>query len=93
MKCRLAANLVAVALSLMAASPAAWSNGGHSTSMNIPKFGTHDYIAFKGYAMAGTPSFIKQNCIYRLSDWDAHSRTKRASVSRARAAGSAAPAR
>jgi hypothetical protein len=39
----------------------AWSNGGKSTSASVPKFGTHDYIAFKGYELAGKPSFIKNN--------------------------------
>jgi hypothetical protein len=39
---------LAVVLCLVAAFPSleAWSNGGKSTSANLPKFGTHDYIAF-----------------------------------------------
>ena len=48
-------------LFFVTSAPQAWSNGGKSTSANIPKFGTHDYIAFQGYKLAGRPDFIKQN--------------------------------
>jgi len=54
---------LAAAACVLAAFPSieAWSNGGESTSANIPKFGTHDYIAFKGYELADKPTFIKNN--------------------------------
>lgn len=29
-----------------------WSNGGKSSSLKTPKFGTHDWIAYEGYRMA-----------------------------------------
>jgi hypothetical protein len=45
----------------VASAPQAWSNGGKSTSTSIPKFGTHDYITFQGYKLAGQPNVIKQN--------------------------------
>lgn len=39
---------------LLAASPAnSWRNGGESAMNGAAKFGTHDYIALKGYELAG----------------------------------------
>lgn len=29
-----------------------WSNGGKTTKINSPKFGTHDWIAYEGYRLA-----------------------------------------
>ena len=39
----------------------AWKNPRQSTTLNTPVFGTHDWIAFKGYVLAGRPAFIKHN--------------------------------
>jgi hypothetical protein len=38
-----------------------WKNPRKSTTLNTPVFGTHDWIAFKGYVLAGRPAFIKDN--------------------------------
>ena len=40
---------------------AAWHNGLRSATPNGPKFGGHDYIAFRGYEQAGAPAWIKDN--------------------------------
>jgi hypothetical protein len=39
----------------------AWKNPRMSETLNTPIFGTHDWIAFKAYVLAGRPAFIKQN--------------------------------
>src|SRR5688572_8895779 len=39
----------------------AWKNGGQSVSLKSPIFGTHDWLAFKAYELAGRPAFIKDN--------------------------------
>jgi hypothetical protein len=39
----------------------AWKNPSKSESLNTPVFGTHDWIAFKGYVLAGRPAFIKNH--------------------------------
>ena len=39
----------------------AWKNPRQSSSLSQPLVGTHDYIAFKGYVLAGRPSFIRPN--------------------------------
>jgi hypothetical protein len=44
-------------LLLLTTSTAAWKNGGESTSIANPKFGTHDYIALQGLRRA-TPSKV-----------------------------------
>lgn len=41
-----------------------WSNGGESKSLNSPKFGTHDWIAYEGYRIASREAnldWIKNN--------------------------------
>jgi hypothetical protein len=48
-----------VVLSLTTLS--AWKNPRKSETLDTPVFGTHDWIAFKGYVLAGRPSFIKSN--------------------------------
>jgi len=49
-------------VSVCIVSPAAWHNGGDRTEQP-PKFGTHDYIAFKGLdrAPAAKVAFIRQH--------------------------------
>jgi hypothetical protein len=39
----------------------AWKNPRKSATLNTPVLGTHDWIAFKGYVLAGRPAFIKSN--------------------------------
>jgi hypothetical protein len=39
----------------------AWKNPRRSPSIDKPIFGTHDYIAFQGYVLAGRPTWIKNN--------------------------------
>jgi hypothetical protein len=39
----------------------AWKNPRKSDTLNTPVFGTHDWIAFKGFVLAGRPAFIKNN--------------------------------
>jgi hypothetical protein len=39
----------------------AWKNPRKSTSLDAPIFGTHDYIAYKAYVLAGRPAFIRNN--------------------------------
>jgi hypothetical protein len=39
----------------------AWKNPRPSDALNSPVFGTHDWIAYKGYVLAGRPAFIKNN--------------------------------
>ncbi|HEU5256526.1 MAG TPA: hypothetical protein VFU28_11080 [Vicinamibacterales bacterium] len=53
--------LGACVLLMATATVTAWSNGGHTKTLTKPIFGTHDYIAFRGYVMAHQPLFIKQN--------------------------------
>ena len=36
----------------------AWKSPTKSESLNAPIFGTHDWVAFKGYVLAGRPAFI-----------------------------------
>jgi hypothetical protein len=48
-----------VALSLTTAS--AWKNPRKSSTLTTPVFGTHDWIAYKGYVLAGRPTFIRNN--------------------------------
>ncbi len=46
--------LVTIALIFLIAVPAqSWKNGGDSKDANHPVFGTHDYVAFQGYKLAG----------------------------------------
>lgn len=47
---------------------------------SIPKFGTHDYIAFQGYKLAGQPNVIKQNLNPETPDFDRIARWLRDSV-------------
>jgi Zinc dependent phospholipase C len=53
---------LATCLACAVISPAAWHNGGDKTDQP-PKFGTHDYIAFKGYQRVppAKVTWIKQN--------------------------------
>jgi hypothetical protein len=42
----------------------AWSNGGKSTKINSPQFGTHDWVAYEAYRLAkddANLSWIKNN--------------------------------
>jgi len=46
--------IAAFAVVLLCVSPASsWRNGGESAMNGAAKFGTHDYIALKGYELAG----------------------------------------
>src|SRR6267142_5797542 len=58
---RILAVFVAVLLFAMPAS--SWRNGGTSAMNGTAKFGTHDYIALKGYQLAGQTNlpWIKDN--------------------------------
>ena len=53
--------LVCLFLVLSFAPLSAWKNPRQSHTLNTPVFGTHDWIAFKGYVLAGRPAFIKDN--------------------------------
>ncbi len=53
--------LVCLFLVVSFASLSAWKNPSKSDALNKPVFGTHDWIAFKGYVLAGRPAFIKNN--------------------------------
>jgi hypothetical protein len=53
--------LVCVFVALSFAPLSAWKNPRKSDTLNTPVFGTHDWIAFKGYVLAGRPTFIKNN--------------------------------
>ena len=53
--------LVCVILVLSFAPLSAWKNPRQSATLNTPIFGTHDWVAFKGYVLAGRPAFIKNN--------------------------------
>jgi hypothetical protein len=53
--------LACVLVVLMFAPLSAWKNPRKSETLNTPIFGTHDWIAFKGYVLAGRPAFIKNN--------------------------------
>jgi hypothetical protein len=53
--------LVCLLVVLSFAPLSAWKNPRKSTTLNTPVFGTHDWIAFKGYVLAGRPAFIKNN--------------------------------
>src|SRR5688572_26704707 len=46
---------------LILAPAGAWKNPKESPSLTYPIFGTHDWIAYKGYVLAGRPSFIRYN--------------------------------
>lgn len=48
-----------IVLSLTTVS--AWKNPRKSETLNTPVFGTHDWIAFKAYQVAGRPTFIRNN--------------------------------
>jgi hypothetical protein len=56
-----ARTLVCLLVVLSFAPLSAWKNPAKSESLNTPAFGTHDWIAFKGYVLAGRPAFIRQN--------------------------------
>lgn len=43
------------------ATVAAWKNPAKSASLTEPLFGTHDFIAFKAYVLAGRPSWVRFN--------------------------------
>lgn len=47
--------LVCVILVFSFAPLSAWKNPRKSETLNTPIFGTHDWIAFKGYVLAGRP--------------------------------------
>ena len=53
--------LVCLFLVLSFAPLSAWKNPRKSDTLNTPVFGTHDWIAFKGFVLAGRPAFIKNN--------------------------------
>ena len=54
--------LLICALVILSFSPvSAWKNPRRSDILNSPVFGTHDWIAFKAYVLAGRPSFIRNN--------------------------------
>jgi hypothetical protein len=53
---------VTVLLAVICIAPlAAWKNPSKSPSLNKPIFGTHDWVAYEGYVLAGRPAFIKNN--------------------------------
>ena len=53
--------LVCLFLVVSFAPLSAWKNPRKSDTLNTPVFGTHDWIAFKGFVLAGRPAFIKNN--------------------------------
>jgi len=56
--------LAALLLVMTCVSSLSWSNGGQSTDVDHVLFGTHDYIAFKGYLLGGGETefpWIKSN--------------------------------
>src|SRR4030095_12051547 len=53
--------LVCLFLVMSFAPLSAGKNPRQSDTLNTPVFGTHDWIAFKGYVLAGRPAFIKDN--------------------------------
>ena len=53
--------LVCLFLVLSLTPLSAWKNPRKSDTLNTPVFGTHDWIAFKAYVLAGRPAFIKNN--------------------------------
>jgi hypothetical protein len=44
---------VSAAMLLFVSPASSWRNGGESTQNGTAKFGTHDYIALKGYELGG----------------------------------------
>ena len=53
--------LICLFLVVSFAPLSAWKNPRKSDTLNTPVFGTHDWIAFKGFVLAGRPAFIKNN--------------------------------
>ena len=53
--------LVCAVVVLSLAPLGAWKNPRPSETLNTPIFGTHDWIAFKAYELAGRPSFLKNS--------------------------------
>ena len=45
--------LVCLFVVLSFAPLSAWKNPRQSATLNTPIFGTHDWVAFKGYVLAG----------------------------------------
>ena len=53
--------LVCALVVLSFSTVSAWRHPRQSASLNAPVFGTHDWIAYKAYVLAGRPGFIRNN--------------------------------
>jgi hypothetical protein len=61
----------------------AWKNPTKSPALSKPVFGTHGWVAFKGYVLAGRPAFIKEQ-LESLLHWGRSARQRDEAAGRRR---------